>query len=241
MHDLQGRILDCNKAASRRLGYAREELLALNTSDVETPEFAAGFAERCARQMDSGVYSYEGVHRSKDGSLIPVDINSRVINYLGSAAILATIHDITERKRAEIELSRLHGLAEAASAAKSEFLANMSHEIRTPMNGILGMTELTLGTDLSNDQREYLQMVKHSADSLLTMIDDILDFSKIEAGVPASQRIGRSDKSAGSQSAPEGAGFGFPHRRRSAGQAHRRPMAAEAGDRQPRRECHQVH
>jgi two-component system, sensor histidine kinase and response regulator len=178
---LDGRILQMNEAFSRILGYhsaaALEDLGASMLSE-DPAEY-----EALVRRLitEKSVTNLERRLCRQDGSAVWVLENATLIDGTEGPVVEGTIIDITDRKQAEAKLLQAKELAEEASRAKSEFLANMSHEIRTPMNGILGMVELALDTELNTEQREYITMVKVSADSLLTIINDILDFSKIEA------------------------------------------------------------
>jgi PAS domain S-box-containing protein len=180
---LDGRFIDCNESFAQILGYSSPaELLRLRAQDCYMD---VGMREMLISRLNEykAVASYELCLRRKDGSRAWVLENSSLVENGNGASpmIEGTVIDITERKRAEEEWRQAKEAAEAANRVKSEFLANVSHEIRTPLNGVVGMTELALDTPLSPEQREYLEAIKSSAGSLLTVINTLLDFSKIEA------------------------------------------------------------
>ncbi|MYM32978.1 response regulator [Duganella sp. FT94W] len=193
---IDGRIETFNREGERCFGYGRDEVLG-QPLEILLPERLRQQHARHRMRFFADRLSAEPVRmgagratagRRRDGGEFPVEVNLSAVRTDQGTKVLAVISDITERQRLQHEvesraqeLERERDRAEAANRAKSDFVANMSHEIRTPMNAVLGMVYLLGNTQLTPQQRKYLNMVRVSGQSLLGILNDVLDFSKIEA------------------------------------------------------------
>nr|WP_321403534.1 response regulator [uncultured Desulfobacter sp.] len=186
--DAQGEIILVNSQTELLLGYKKEELTGASVGIVFTEQGKSDLLEiknwlyNRSESRENKRFSMEQTVLSKTGEPILVEISYSPIQRRTDFLTVASLRDISERKKVEKEILTAKEKAEEATRAKSDFLANMSHEIRTPMNAILGMSHLTLKTQLNPKQRNYIEKVHLSAQNLLGIINDILDFSKIEAG-----------------------------------------------------------
>jgi PAS domain S-box-containing protein len=182
---MDGHILEINPAFCESLGYRREELLYLNLAHLEVRENEYGISHYIAETLRLGSQRFQTRLRNRHGLAIDMEISSNFVSFSdaeGDGLFFAFARDIGDYKRVESELRQAKEEAEAANRAKSDFLAAMSHEIRTPMNGLLGIADLLQYTSLTQQQQHYLNIMRHSGEALLKVINDILDYSKIEAG-----------------------------------------------------------
>jgi PAS domain S-box-containing protein len=185
-------FLEVNEAAVRRYGYTREEFLGMTIRDIRPPEdiplmLAVAQAPHPTGQL-GGIFH----HRTKAGEILDVEVFLRDVQYEGQRGVIAVVHDITERRRAEAAMQEAiqaaeaaRDDAEAANRTKGEFLATMSHELRTPLNAIAGyvdLLDLGIRGPVTSEQRADLARIQASSRHLLGLINDILDLSRIDAG-----------------------------------------------------------
>jgi len=181
--DPSGRPLWVNPAVERVSGFTVQDCMAMVDYPLPMvhPEDRADFPRPGDLRSQGTGHEFRLLHR--DGSVTWAAISWQPIFDTDGVCLgqRSSIHDVTERRLAAAAMREAKEAAEAASQAKSEFLANMSHEIRTPMVGVIGMTGLLIDTELTEQQREYVDTIRSSGDALLDVINDILDYSKIEA------------------------------------------------------------
>ena len=178
------KILYHNELAMNKLGYMPSDFHKMNYLSLYSRADRERVEEldvKLSLDSDSEL-TFEAVVKSGTGELFDCEVTVKSITFNRSNARIALIHDVTPYRKALRELTSSKHDAESANRIKSDFLAMMSHEIRTPMNGVIGMTSLLMSTNLTSEQRDYVDTIQVSGECLIEIINDILDFSKIESG-----------------------------------------------------------
>lgn len=183
--DLESCIEYANRGLCQQIGYSRRELIGRNWRDFQVAETSADTLAELVSTVRSGrTWEGEWFNRRKDGTVYPVrGVVTPVKRRDGTlSCFVAVFDDMTEIKRKEAELREARDLARAGDQAKGQFLATMSHEVRTPLNGIVGFTNLLLDTELTAEQRDFVQTIRSGGESLIQLTGDILDYARIESG-----------------------------------------------------------
>lgn len=181
--DERARFIEVNRAALRRLGYKREELLRLSPFEVDPNFDVIGLSELERRHGLRVPFTFNSFQQTHKGELFPVEVRGVFNRRGGSTHLYALARDVSERHEVEAALRAAKEGAEAASEAKTNFLAVMSHELRTPLNAILGYSQLMAERgERDEEDREHLDIINRSGSHLLSLINDVLEMSRIEAG-----------------------------------------------------------
>ena len=176
-----GQCIMANDTVARIIGSTREQLLLQNFRKSETWQ-RSGMLDAALKAMNSWTTEhFEANFVSAPGKMVEIDCDFVPITINGKQHLMVFGNDVTHLRQAEVRMKEAKEAAENAAKTKSEFLSSMSHEVRTPLNAIIGLTRLTLDTELNLKQTDYLRKILRSSMSLLNIINDVLDFSKIEA------------------------------------------------------------
>jgi len=192
VHDINGRVLEANPQACKQLGYTRGELLSITVNEVDATQNVACYLERISRLIASDAIAFETVHRQKNGSLVPTEVNARKIVWDGQQAVLSTCRDITARKQFESEVLRLNieleqrvtertAQLKASNSELDAFCHTVSHDLMAPLRHIDGFVDLLVSRyrdDLPDKGRHYIDTIAATARQMGVLINDLLRFSR---------------------------------------------------------------